>query len=114
MNRLAAFGLLLCLAVDARALGGQAFVSFTPQAAAVSLGDARIVTDGHDFPGVLRAAADLKADIAAVTGHAANDHGDVVIVGTLGRSALIDQLAAAGKLDTHALHGQWEAWRARW
>jgi hypothetical protein len=113
MYRFAAFFLLVCLCVNARALGEKVFVSFTPQSAAVSLADARVVTDSRDFPGVLRAAGDLKADIAEVTGHAADGQVDAIIIGTLGRSALIDQLAAAGKLDTRTLRGRWEAWRVQ-
>ena len=113
MKRFAALALLLSLVANARAIGQEAFVGFAPQPGAVSLGDARIVTDEHDFPGVLRASRDLQADIAAVTGHAASGRTDAIIVGTLGRSALIDQLAASGKLDTAALRGRWEAWRVQ-
>ncbi|HEY0945227.1 MAG TPA: glycosyl hydrolase 115 family protein [Opitutaceae bacterium] len=72
--------------------------------------------DGSDWPGVLRAARDLQADIERVTGvHPALETGqprqlaDAVIIGTVGRSALIDDLAARGKIDVSAIRGRWEA-----
>jgi hypothetical protein len=70
----------------------------------------------HDWPGVRRAAGDLQADIERVTGRkpdlktSAPAGGPVaVLIGTVGQSALIDGLAAAGKLDVTALRGKWEA-----
>ncbi|BDT56702.1 hypothetical protein MasN3_01960 [Massilia varians] len=66
-----------------------------------------------DYPGVLRAARDLQRDIQKVTGKAPQWHtsaaaSDVIIVGTLGRHPLIDELARQGRIDTRALAGQWE------
>ncbi len=69
-----------------------------------------------DWPGVQRAARDLQADIARVTGvqpacatttPAAG--ATVILVGTVGKSPLIDGLIAAGKLDTTAIREKWEA-----
>ncbi len=72
---------------------------------------APIRVDGADDPGVLRAAGDLQADIERVTGIKPEiSTGKVeVIVGTLGRSAWIDQLAKAGKIDAAAIAGKWES-----
>ncbi|WP_081898774.1 glycosyl hydrolase 115 family protein [Herbidospora cretacea] len=67
-----------------------------------------------DFPGVTRAVGDLQTDVEKVTGvkpavsTAAPARGEVVIVGTLGRSPLIDQLVARGKLDVSGIRGKWE------
>jgi hypothetical protein len=36
--------------------------------------------------------------------------GDLVIVGTLGKSALVDRLAREGRIDTAALRGKWEGY----
>jgi len=65
---------------------------------------------------VRRAAVDLAADIERVTGirpqvgiDATTPHGLAVIIGVLGHSPLIDNLAAAGKLDTSGVRGQWES-----
>ena len=65
-----------------------------------------------------RAVGDLAADLERVTrkrpkvqqGSAPKGHGPD-LVGTLGKSALIDALVAAGKLDVSPLKGQWEGWR---
>ncbi|HUG11817.1 MAG TPA: glycosyl hydrolase 115 family protein [Opitutaceae bacterium] len=71
-----------------------------------------------DWPGVLRAARDLQADVERVTGvkpdlatTGAAAGPAVVIVGTVGRSALIDGLVAAGKLNVDAVRGKWEAFQ---
>lgn len=77
---------------------------------------APIVVSGTDFPGVQRAARDLQADIGKVSGGVPEVVMDVVpaniaqaiFVGTLGRSALIDRLVAARKLDVSAIDGRWE------
>lgn len=74
---------------------------------------APLLVADDDWPGVRRAAGDLQADIERVTGRkltlGAQAPGDVVIIGTVGKSALIDGLVAAGKLDVAAIRGQWEA-----
>lgn len=72
--------------------------------------------DEKDHAGVRRAAADLAADIHRVTGKrpelsvADGSPGPrPVIVGTLGKSALIDRLVATGKLSATDLKGKWES-----
>jgi hypothetical protein len=76
---------------------------------------ARILVDAADWPGVMRAAHDLKTDIGKVTGHLPElvtepEPGyEVIAVGTLGRSALIDSLVASNKLDASSIRGKWEA-----
>lgn len=77
---------------------------------------AQVLADSADFPGVLLAAQGLRADLQTVAGvkspsplARAPAAGPTVIVGTIGRSALIDQLIASGKLDVSGVRGQWEA-----
>lgn len=77
---------------------------------------APIWADPADWPGVLRAARDLQADVERVTGRKPNFATSqptgapaAVLIGTLGRSALIDGLVAAGKLNADAIRGHWEA-----
>ena len=102
------------------ALGEERFVDFRATAngfALVSGGTAASVwTDAQDYAGVLRAADDLKADVARVTGVApmvsrdlAALHGPAIIVGTIGRSAAIDRLIREHKLDVAPIAGKWEA-----
>ncbi len=79
---------------------------------------APIIVDKGDFPGVLRAARDLQADVQRVSGltpEMASDPGTmgprVVIIGTLGRSALIDGLVRSAKIDVRGIEGRWEAFQ---
>ncbi|MCB0642593.1 MAG: glycosyl hydrolase 115 family protein, partial [Phaeodactylibacter sp.] len=76
---------------------------------------ANLLLSDADFPGVLRVAGHLQDDLFAVTGQRptllkAVPESDqlLVIIGTLGQSSLIDQLAKAGKIDARALEGRWE------
>jgi hypothetical protein len=68
-----------------------------------------------DYPGVLRAANDLRSDIGrassaepTVSVDSVPNAGRVVIIGTIGKSPLIDRLVRDGKLDTRNLAGRWE------
>ncbi|RKN35116.1 glycosyl hydrolase 115 family protein [Streptomyces hoynatensis] len=78
-----------------------------------------LVVSGEDHPGVLRAVDDLRADIKRVTGvepavvrdRAPARHEEIVLIGTLGRSPLIDRLVQSGKLDVEGIAGKWETTR---
>lgn len=76
---------------------------------------APLVVDADDHDGVLRVVDDLRLDIERVTGVAPDienevpdDASYVVIVGTLGKSSLIDTLVDEAKLDVDDLSGKWE------
>jgi hypothetical protein len=81
---------------------------------------ANILLAPDDFKVVHLAAHDLAADINRVTGRKpellTSEKTDLkelkmpaVLVGTLGKNPLIDQLIADGKLDVSNLRGQWES-----
>ncbi|KRB56652.1 glycosyl hydrolase 115 family protein [Flavobacterium sp. Root186] len=76
---------------------------------------AAILVSANDFLGVLKVAGHLENDIFQVsdlhpkrvnTISEAQDF--VVIIGTLGKSEIIDQLAKEGKIDANQLQGKWE------
>ncbi|HEY7236386.1 MAG TPA: glycosyl hydrolase 115 family protein [Gemmatimonadaceae bacterium] len=73
-----------------------------------------LVVSDADWAGVRRAARDLQADIGKVAGApprlTTDPIGSVVIVGTLGKSPLIDRLVHARKLDPSLLRGRWETY----
>lgn len=77
-----------------------------------------LVVSSTDYPAVLRVATDLQSDIARVTDVEPELARDVVpvraktavVIGTLGRSPLIDGLVAAGRLDVSAIQGKWETY----
>ena len=119
---LKSFPLLLCLATprDCLALGQTQYVETTtspgsfPICAASSV--AAICVDTNDFAGVVRAAGDLQTDISRVTArmpvvfHAGeNPGGNVILIGTIGKSAIIDQLVREKKIDVSAIAGKWES-----
>jgi hypothetical protein len=77
---------------------------------------APLFASAQDWPGVLRAAKDLQADINRVTQlqptlttDQAPKGKEVVLIGTLGKSPLIDQLVQSKKLDVSGIAGKWEA-----
>jgi len=113
-------GIFFCLLYfsSAQAIGTQRFVQTGSPDGVILAKDGRsapILASEGDYPGVLRAARGLQRDIGAVAGAkpvlrtgAAVAANDMIIVGTLGRHAVIDRLAKEGKIDTSALAGQWE------
>jgi hypothetical protein len=76
---------------------------------------APICTDTNDWPGVALAASALRDDVHSVTGKTPLLLGHPVpgstpvIVGTIGRSAAIDSLIVAKKLDVTPIMGKWES-----
>ena len=83
---------------------------------------ATIVVDENDWKGVVRAANDLSDDIRKVTGVSgavrlidngqwSMDNGQYpIIVGTIGKSKLIDKLIKQKKLNVKPIKGHWEGY----
>lgn len=75
---------------------------------------ASLLVSDADFPGVLRVVNHLQNDIRLVTTispniiHKIAAENYLVIIGTLGKSPIIDQLAREGKIDASQLQGKWE------
>ncbi len=81
---------------------------------------ATLLVDSADFPGVVRAVNDLQADIERVTNHTAaiahdknNLGSNVIVVGTVGKSKIIDQLIRDHKIDVTPIVGKWESFLIR-
>jgi len=78
---------------------------------------ATIVVDGDDWKGVIRAARDLGDDVRKVTGVSSEvmlerkvmQKGNI-LVGTIGKSRLIDNLIKKNRLDVSDVRGQWESY----
>lgn len=111
--------LLLLLLTGSAAAQPAAYISAKKSSGsfplAVSGKAAPLYASAQDWPGVLRAARDLQADIHRVTQltptlttDKAPAGPEVVLIGTLGKSPLIDGLVKAGKLDAAGLTGKWE------
>ena len=91
---------------------------------------AAIVVDEQDWKGVVRAANDLSDDVRKVTGKEAplisplrgksdaaisspqgGTGGGLIIIGTIGKSRIIDRLIKQKKLDVKIIKGRWEAYK---
>lgn len=83
-----------------------------------------IQLDKNDWPGVIRAAQDLAEDFGRVTGvngsiYLAGNHprvtqlSPVIIVGTIGKSSLVDGLIASGKISDTDIRGKWESYSSQ-
>jgi hypothetical protein len=111
--------LLMTFSAAVFGIGGEKYIRTTPvkndfvlSAAGKS---ATLTISSTDFPGVVRALKDLKMDIGKVTNAEPTiaydnvpNQQEVVIVGTLGKSALIDQLVQRKKLNVDSIKGKWE------
>ena len=81
---------------------------------------ATIWVDGSDYKVAAISAQMLADDMMRVSGQPAEVKqaksldevcgDDVVLVGTIGQSALIDQLAASGMIDVESIGGKWESY----
>ena len=77
---------------------------------------APIYVDANDYAGVVRAVGDLQTDIRRVTDlipsifHDGNTlTSEIVLVGTLGKSELIDRLVRDHVIDVTPIAGKWES-----
>jgi hypothetical protein len=105
----------------APAFGDEPLVGFSPGSGTFSLVDrgtaVPLWVDAQDWAGVRRAAGDLQADVARVSGVrpvvetvGPRPAARAVIIGTIGHSELIDGLVRSGKLDAGAIRGRWESY----
>ena len=117
---LALLGSLLLWAGPAFAIGEPDLMETNDTREAFPLFDhkpATLLVDADDWPGVRRAAGDLAEDIRRVAGqrppiidHLEATAGEnLVMIGTIGKSATIDRLIQAGKVQATGIAGQWES-----
>nr|WP_051364474.1 glycosyl hydrolase 115 family protein [Pontibacter actiniarum] len=104
------------------AANGDTYISSTNSkgsfALAASGKAAPLYVSSEDFAGVVRAAKDLQADVNRVTKVQPNLTIDkkapkakqVVLIGTLGKSPVIDKLVKSKKLDVSGIAGKWETY----
>lgn len=123
-SRLCTWGLLFLVltlaAPNLLALGEAAFVETAATPGDFALCDnhqtAAVLRDTNDWPGVIRAASDLCADIHRVTGQSPERASipeaagpNAVIIGTIGHSRFIDELIRNKKIDVSGISNRWEA-----
>jgi len=111
---------LFILAPGAFPIGQQRYVESVRRKGSFPIANrgaiAKICVDANDYPGVVRAANDLRDDIERVTGRAptvTHDHKcaapNVLLIGTVGKSEILDQLARESKIDFTSISGKWES-----
>ncbi|KAM5530657.1 hypothetical protein V8D89_015678 [Ganoderma adspersum] len=82
-----------------------------------------ILISVDEWPGVQRAGGDFVADINTVSGvkptfknvtaTAKSDYQTAIIVGTLGKSSVIDSVISRTKLDVSSIKGKWESYMTK-
>jgi len=101
------------------AIGGPDYISTSGGKGRFALSafgkSATLCISSKDFPGVIRALNDLKIDIGKVTSKEPNiaidkipQQKEIVIIGTFGKSPVLDQLVKSKKLDLKDILGKWE------
>src|SRR5882762_9745154 len=121
-GRFACFAFLCLIALEPSSFGiGQdRYVESVARPGSFSIADhetsASLSVDPNDYVGVVRAAKDLQNDITRVTGRHPSmpNNGDglgprSIIIGTIGKSPLIDQLIRTRKINTTSIAGKWES-----
>lgn len=73
-----------------------------------------ILVSKNDWPGVIRAAKNLQTDIEKVTGNKPDFREDkasgmTIIIGTIGKSEIINQLVRENKINVAGIAGSWES-----
>ncbi len=110
--------ILVLMASSINLMAGEGYISklsIKKYLPLVSAGkSATLHISSKDFPGVHRVAGHLQTDIERVTGTKpellkdAEPKGLVVIIGTLGKSPVIDQLARDKKIRASEVQGKWD------
>jgi hypothetical protein len=112
--------MLFLLPQSGFALGQTQYVQYALNAGSFPMVDnkiaAPILTDDADWPGVIRAAGDLRDDINRVTGctpvlaNSSTGLGEnAIIIGTIGKSQMIDSMVRDRKIDVASITGKWES-----
>ncbi|KAF8999865.1 hypothetical protein BDQ17DRAFT_1427597 [Cyathus striatus] len=130
MTRFIAVLGLCALVRQAYAIGQATCVSFKSSPSSFSVVNnqqaAPVLISPDDWPGVQIAASDFVSDIEKVTSikpsfknvtssslASIGKNALPIIIGTLGKSSLINQIVNSTKLDVSSIDGQWEAFMAR-
>ncbi len=120
LSGLVLVGCIMALAAESMALGHAHYVDTVSSRDSFAIADkqttAPIYVDANDYAGVVRAAGDLQSDIQRVTSRkpviinaTASLGASAIIVGTVGKSSLIDRLIADHKIDATPIVGKWES-----
>lgn len=118
-KRFIAWAMLVFVAFPVWSIGGTNYITNESVkdgfALSIPSRNTSLFISSDDYSGVIRALNDLKVDIGKVTGKEPtlsfgkpDGKNLTVLVGTLGKSELIDRIVSAKKLDVSAIKGKWE------
>ncbi|MBO9575617.1 MAG: glycosyl hydrolase 115 family protein [Sphingobium sp.] len=118
----AALGLMLAAPLHAQGCAGAVAVCGKAVAGSFALiargKPAAVLTDADANPAIGYAARNFADDLGRVGGKVASVlhdpakvRGSVVVIGELGKSAILDELSKRGLIDAADIAGQWEAYR---
>src|SRR5277367_4961052 len=110
LSGLVLVGCIVALAAESPALGHAHYVDTVSSRDSFAIAEkqttALIYVDPNEYAGVVRATGDLQSDIERVTSRKpviVNDAGSlgasIIIVGTVGKSSLIDRIIADHKIE---------------
>jgi hypothetical protein len=113
-------GIVILCAGSACAVSQNNYVEFAATPGAFCLAQnselATLYVDPQDYAGVVRTVKDLQADIQRVTGHTpeivqdlTRPQKNMVLIGTIGKNPVIDQLIKDNKIDVTQIKGKWES-----
>ena len=113
------FFLIIAIPASTMAIGNDHYISTSKDKNTFILSESGkstpLLIESNDHKGVIRALKDLQTDIGKVTGNKPDvvyddlpSADEIVIVGTLGKSSVIDKLADNGKLNVDSISGKWE------
>jgi len=105
--------------IKAIVLDSKSYISIKNEMGYFTLSDGKestpLLVNSTDFQGVIRALNDLRTDIGKVTDKEPvtvfdklTNQKEVVIVGTLGKSLIVDQLVINKRIDVKDITGKWE------
>ena len=111
---------LFCFQCDGFAIGQTQYVGNVQSEGNFPLAQkdklALLYVDEQDYAGVIRAVKDLQADIQrvtnrtpAITSSKSELANNTVIIGTIGKSPVIDELVRDNKIDVTQIKGKWES-----
>ena len=114
------FWVLLACPLRSFAIGQPQYITTTPTAGGLALAHngtaAALYVDPGDDWGVIHAVQELRSDVRRVTGvepavtrDMGSRQGDAVLIGTIGRSRLIDRLIDNHTIDVGSIRGRWES-----
>lgn len=114
--------LTFCSSNAVHALGYEKYVSFKNDNSDFSIVSNNqavpFVIANTDFPGVLRVVGELATDIQRVTSVKPEQLSEnqklpskIILIGTIGKNKLIDELISIGKIDPTNLKGKWETFK---